>query len=325
MCTNTWVEGMAPILPATFRELVKQGETSSSGLVLKFTHRSDAEIVLKLQEKVFLKRATSRNVLLAESLPLQDVLFLGEALPHFASLRFMAIFGSQVGDKGVVSLRHGLQAMSKRIARLSLIECNIGDAGAADLATALQECQDLACLSLRGNSITDAGAAALGRSLSQSGCTRLAKVDLSSNSVSSDGATAFVDALCRLRSFFRVDGPDKLLIFVSDLQYLQSIAWRLEVGWLRCYYGCCGVGSYFCCCNQDCPPANWCWGYVCRFYVCSSRLLRGCLSCLVSCSLRHQCISHTVCRSVKHTQGLGMDENQRLFMDKFGWQSWPSD
>ena len=96
MSTKANLFGIAPMSPATFQERVHQGEArASKGMVLKFTHRSDAELVMELQEKIFQQQAATRILLVASHLPLQEVSLLCESLPCFESLYTLCLSDSQ--------------------------------------------------------------------------------------------------------------------------------------------------------------------------------------------------------------------------------------
>ena len=87
MSTQAWITGFAPMTPARFQERVKRGHQNlPDGLVLKFTHRSDEEIVVKLQEKIFVQQAQARKGFFAFRLPESELLLLAESLPHFVNL-----------------------------------------------------------------------------------------------------------------------------------------------------------------------------------------------------------------------------------------------
>lgn len=54
IATTGHLEGFAPMTLTTLQQRVEQGRQEQLGcLLLKFTHRSDAEIVVELQEQIF--------------------------------------------------------------------------------------------------------------------------------------------------------------------------------------------------------------------------------------------------------------------------------
>ena len=90
--TKDSIFGYAPMTPARFRERVKRGlEGEQDGLVLRFTHRDDLNIVVRLQEAVFLKHSQQRTKLCAFDLPLKEVEMLAETLPSFVNLKFLRV------------------------------------------------------------------------------------------------------------------------------------------------------------------------------------------------------------------------------------------
>ena len=90
--TKDSIFGYAPMTPARFREWVKRGlEGEQDGLVLRFTHRDDLNIVVRLQEAVFLKHSQQRTKLCAFDLPLKEVEVLAETLPSFVNLKFLRV------------------------------------------------------------------------------------------------------------------------------------------------------------------------------------------------------------------------------------------
>ena len=193
--TRAHITGVAPISPATFQDRVKRGEQDAAdGLALQFTHRSDAAAVMRLQEKVFLQQASARTSLVADALPVQEVLDLAESVSYFKSLKQLSLADSQVGAEGATALAQGLQG--KNLYTLILDYCEIGDLGAMALADLLPQCSLLMNVSLRGNNIGDAGAAELGPALRASDADDMLEVvDLSCNRLSDEGGWAFLQML----------------------------------------------------------------------------------------------------------------------------------
>ena len=62
-----------------------------------FTHRSDADAVIQLQEKVFLEKVTQRQKLKAEGISLEQMRALTESLRHFQELKCIALDDFRVG------------------------------------------------------------------------------------------------------------------------------------------------------------------------------------------------------------------------------------
>ena len=113
MSTKDEISGFAPMTPARFRERVERGhQNMPDGLVLKFTHRSDEEIVVKLQEKIFLQQAQRRKRLCVVGLPESELLLLAESLPHFVNLEWLEFFDLDITETAVVALIAGLKTLT---------------------------------------------------------------------------------------------------------------------------------------------------------------------------------------------------------------------
>ena len=92
MSTKDSIFGYAPLTPTMFQERVKRGlEDREDGLVLKFTHRDDLDIVVRLQETVFLQHSQQRKRLEAYYLSLNELQVLAETLPSFANLEILRV------------------------------------------------------------------------------------------------------------------------------------------------------------------------------------------------------------------------------------------
>ena len=141
MSTKETIKGFAPMTPARFRERVGRGhQNMPDGLVLKFTHRSDEEIVVKLQEKIFLQQAPRRKVLYASGLPEAEQLLLAESLPHFVNLESLQLFNSNIREATAMALIAGLQTL-RYLKRLSFSEtCRIEAKAAKVLVNGFLEC-----------------------------------------------------------------------------------------------------------------------------------------------------------------------------------------
>ena len=142
MSTKVTIKGFAPMTPARFRERVEHGHQNlPDGLVLKFTHRSDEEIVVKLQEKMFLQQAQRRKELRAGMLPESELLLLAESLPHFVNLETLGLETSDIRETVAVALIAGLKPL-RRLRMLGFGEgCRIEAKAAMALAQGLLECQ----------------------------------------------------------------------------------------------------------------------------------------------------------------------------------------
>ena len=141
MSTKEQINGFAPMTPARFQERVKRGHQNfPDGLVLKFTHRSDEEIVVKLQEKIFVQQAARRKSLRA-SLPEAEQLLLAESLPHFVSLKSVRLYNLEIREATAMALIEGLKSLRCLTFLKFDDSCRIGEKTARVLAQGLLECQ----------------------------------------------------------------------------------------------------------------------------------------------------------------------------------------
>ena len=141
MSTKVTIKGFAPMTPARFRERVERGHQNlPDGLVLKFTHRSDEEMVVKLQEKIFVQQALERKGLSAYELPESEFLLLAESLPHFVNLEWLKFNDFEIPEASAAVLIAGLKTF-RCLACLAFSGCSIGEKTARVLAQGLLECQ----------------------------------------------------------------------------------------------------------------------------------------------------------------------------------------
>ena len=142
MCTKEDIEGYAPMTPARFRERIERGHQNlPDGLVLKFTHRSDEEIVVKLQEKIFLQQTQRRKRLHAFRLPESELLLLAESSPHFVNLQVLTFSDLEIREESAVTLVVGLKTL-RHLKELDFTSsCSIDEKTATVLANGLLECQ----------------------------------------------------------------------------------------------------------------------------------------------------------------------------------------
>ena len=142
MCTKDEIFAFAPMTPARFRERVERGHQNlPDGLVLKFTHRSDEEIVVRLQEKIFLQKAPRRRVMLTAELPESELLHLAESLPHFVNLEWLAFNNLEIPEAIAMALIAGLKPL-RHLKEIDFTSsCKIEEKAAMVLANGLLECQ----------------------------------------------------------------------------------------------------------------------------------------------------------------------------------------
>ena len=89
------LNGRVPMTPEKFRQEMEQA---------KFTHRSDADAVIYLQEKIFREKVTECQHLVLEGLPAQEILALAHALPHYKNLKSLKVWRFQCDEEEATSL-----------------------------------------------------------------------------------------------------------------------------------------------------------------------------------------------------------------------------
>ena len=142
MSTKVHIRGFAPMTPARFQECVERGHQNlPDGLVLKFTHRSDEEIVMKLQEKIFVQQASRRRYMDVLELPESELLLLAESLPHFINLEELRFGTLEIGETSAVALIAGLKSLRHLKEVYFGFLCHIEWKAAKVLAQGLSECQ----------------------------------------------------------------------------------------------------------------------------------------------------------------------------------------
>ena len=76
------LNGKIPTTPERFKAAMKKS---------KFTHRSDEEAVIHLQEKIYFEKVTACEELILEGLPRTEVAALASTLPDFKNLKTMKV------------------------------------------------------------------------------------------------------------------------------------------------------------------------------------------------------------------------------------------
>eukprot|EP00435_Cladocopium_sp_Y103_P070840 s287_g36.t1 len=82
--------GRVPMIPQAFRETMNRAE---------FTHRSDKDAVIHLQEKIFFEKVTSCETLVLEGLPATQLEALARALPLYENLKHLTINKFRCGER----------------------------------------------------------------------------------------------------------------------------------------------------------------------------------------------------------------------------------
>ena len=86
------LNGRIPTTPENFRSKMAEA---------KFTHRSDAESVIRLQENIFLQKVTACEHLELEGLPADQMLALADALPLYRNLKSLKLKTFRCSEKDV--------------------------------------------------------------------------------------------------------------------------------------------------------------------------------------------------------------------------------
>eukprot|EP00434_Breviolum_minutum_P039886 symbB.v1.2.035428.t1/scaffold4748.1/size59687/3 len=164
---------------------------------LQFTHRSDMDAVLKLQDRVFHEKAQKNEILKLEKLSRDEAKVAIEALQHYPVLRRLDITGSRLEDveSFLLALFEALDRKSS-VTELCLADNELGlDAKRAMLAMrkVLDKNPPLSMLDLKNNgiTITEEGAKILAEALLQRRDAAL-KIELDGNDL---GAGALILAL----------------------------------------------------------------------------------------------------------------------------------
>ena len=89
------LNGRIPMTPENFRSKMEKAV---------FTHRSDAESVIRLQEKIFFEKVTACEHLELEGLPADQVLALADALPLYKNLKSLTLNTFRCDEEQVEAL-----------------------------------------------------------------------------------------------------------------------------------------------------------------------------------------------------------------------------
>jgi hypothetical protein len=87
--------GRIPTTPEKFRSKMEKAV---------FSHRSDAESVIRLQEKIFIEKVTVCEHLELEGLPTDQVLALADALPLYKKLKSLKLKTFRCDEEQVEAL-----------------------------------------------------------------------------------------------------------------------------------------------------------------------------------------------------------------------------
>jgi len=176
-------EGQAPMPPEIFVPLFEEK--------LHFTHRSDMDTVLKLQERVFHEKAQKNEILKLEKLSSAEAKVAIQALPHYPVLRRLDITGSRLEDveSFLLALFEALDGKSS-ITELCLADNELGVKGMFVMRKVLNKNPSLRIVDLKKNNISEEGALMLAEALLQR--PDALKIELDGNDL---GAGALILAL----------------------------------------------------------------------------------------------------------------------------------
>ena len=84
-----------PMTPESFKETMRKAE---------FTHRSDADAVIQLQEKIFFEKVTACKALVLEGVPASEIEALARALPLYKNMTHLTITKFRCGERAAIFL-----------------------------------------------------------------------------------------------------------------------------------------------------------------------------------------------------------------------------
>ncbi|CAL1146966.1 unnamed protein product [Cladocopium goreaui] len=174
------LNGRVPMIPENFRQQMEQA---------KFTHRSDADAVISLQQKIFREKVIECQHLVLEGLPAQEILALAHALPHYENLKSLKVRRFRCGEEEATSL---VKALASRQVEALEISGGIGESGrfmVKALAEALKINSSVRDMNLGFNDIGPEGAQALAEALKINSSVR--DMNLEWNDIGPEGAQAW--------------------------------------------------------------------------------------------------------------------------------------
>ncbi|CAE7235872.1 Nlrc5 [Symbiodinium sp. CCMP2592] len=208
--TKFCITGLAPMSPKLFQQRVSEANADKAAAVV-FTHRPDAETVIKLQEYVFHLKAKERCQLVLNELPTSEIDVLTSALPFFSNLQYLSFRHCNVSADNISSVVDAVQGLS-RLRRLQFRHCNLGDQQAAALFEAITQRNQVSTMiqsvDLSDNSISSRGAKKIAGWIVQSGVRH---VDLSRNRIGDSGTRAILEASSKSGAAVSLDGQDSRL------------------------------------------------------------------------------------------------------------------
>ncbi|CAE7832700.1 NLRC3 [Symbiodinium sp. KB8] len=213
--------GRIPTTPEEFRiEMVQAA----------FTHRSDAESVIRLQEKIFLEKVLACEALVLEGLPVSEMQALARALPTYKKLKHLTIKTYTCSEQEARSLSEALAQID--LETLAVVDGFRGDKEGARamvkaIAAVLKRDLSIKSIDLSGNSLGDEGAEALAAALQVNKSVN--SIRMSFGNIRLEGAKAVAAALERNTSVTSIDisahnmGDEEAKVIAAALKTNQSI------------------------------------------------------------------------------------------------------
>eukprot|EP00434_Breviolum_minutum_P013040 symbB.v1.2.011488.t1/scaffold768.1/size164025/1 len=213
------LQGRVAVAPAIFKDRMTNAA---------FTHRSDADSVIYLQNKVFHEKVEVCQVAVLQNLPKGEINTFAEALPHYKQLQVLKLLNFQCTSEGATNFAQALtsgenntelrsleirandmesgscmiQAISAALRTLAtnstvkeliLAENQLNDQDGKALASALEKTSGLRRLNLRQNCLGDVAAKALAEVLEKHPTLRY--LDLGSNLIYAPGMEALASMM----------------------------------------------------------------------------------------------------------------------------------
>eukprot|EP00434_Breviolum_minutum_P029065 symbB.v1.2.025710.t2/scaffold2513.1/size77311/3 len=229
----------------------------------KFTHRSDAECVVDLQEKIFFEKVTACEDLVLKGLPVSEIIELAFALPHYKNLKSIRMENFRCGPEEAKALgqalaRSGIEKLelhagdaetdclmaeaigealkiNMTLTHVDLSNNLIGTEGLKALVEALKINKAVTQINLSNNNLGPEVAKVLAEVLDAN--ATVMRIELQTNFIGPDGAKAIAEALKLNKTVTHINLSDNNFGVVDGLGPLQAIAEALKVNTaLKCIH-----------------------------------------------------------------------------------------
>ena len=271
-----------PLTPSAFQQLCASQ--------LCFTHRSDEDVVMRLQEKVFFERIATMASFECQLLHPSEIPRLLALVPHFQVLGHFAMTTSSISESQGETLCEHLERLPslqklilffsslsspamaqtlqiKTLQTLKIQGCHFGDIAAKHMAEILKDGNSsLQNLSLMWNDVGDAGAMVFAEVLPK---TALLTLDLANNKIRNAGACALAASLAftgletldlrfnpiclrGAQALFRAQETRRGYLTI-ELEHLQFVEWPCSSD---CYISGSSILCVLCCCIQFSNPRS---------------------------------------------------------------------